>query len=128
MRDGGASMWAILAFDMCAMLLVPVALIVSIVARARGKMRGVSLTLGVLALLSALVPMCAGVGGYMFGMSKVEDAVENVSADQKAVIMAAGESEASANLNLGFGSGCTCLLPAVLALLLVPPKREAFDD
>lgn len=127
-QEGGASMWGILAFDLCAMALVPLALIVSIVARSRGTMRGVSLGLGVLALMAALTPMCMGVGGYMYGVSRTEAAVANADPQYKEMLTTAGEAEASQNLNFGFGSGCLCLMPAVLALMLVPPKREAFSD
>lgn len=127
-HEGGAAMWAVLALDLCAAAFVPLALILSIVARSTGKLRTLSLVAGWLALLGALAPMCAGMGGYFLGMSMVENAVANADPAMKEELYAVGQAEAGNNLNFGFGSGCCALIPAILALMLVPPKREAWQD
>ncbi|MFZ5479634.1 MAG: hypothetical protein ACOZNI_22905 [Myxococcota bacterium] len=121
-------MFAVLGLDLCAAALVPIALIFAMVARAKNKWRGPSLALGVLAVLASLLPMCMGVGGYMLGMHYVESAVEYADPDMKDELLAAGSAEAGHNLNFGFGSGCCCLLPAVLALMLVPPAQPKYDE
>lgn len=127
-RDGGWPMYVVLAVDLCAAGFVPLALVLAVVARFKMNLRGAALGVGVVALLSALVPMCAGVGGYMLGMHKVEAAVAVASEDQRETMRAMGEAEAGTNLSFGFGSGCLCLVPAVLALMLVPPKQIVYDD
>ncbi len=127
-REGGPSMFAVLALDVCAAVVVPIALIVAIVARVTGKVRSVALVLGGLAVLTSIVPMCAGVGGYLYGMSRVESAVVHADPEMKQTLLDAGEAEASNNLSFGFGTGCACLLPAILALILVPPKPVVYDD
>jgi hypothetical protein len=127
-QEGGWPMYVILLVDICASLFVPLALIVTLVARFTGKGRTVALVLGTLAVIVAIVPMCAGAGGYFLGMSYVEEAVAHADPEYKQVLMNAGEAEASNNLTFGFGSGCCLLLPAVFALLLVPPKPVVYDD
>lgn len=127
-QEGGWPMYAVLALDVCAGGLVPLAVVVTLIARFTNKGRTVALVLGVLALISAIVPMCAGVGGYFLGMSYVEDAVANVDPEYKQRLLQAGEAEASNNLTFGIGSGCCLLVPAILALLLVPPKPVVYDD
>jgi hypothetical protein len=126
-REGGWAMWVVLGLDGCVGILVPIALIVAIVARVTGKMRSLSLGLGIVATLMCLMPMCAGVGGYLLGMDQVEAAVAGVDPAMQQELRTAGEAEASNNLSFGFGSGCSCLLPAVLALMLVPPKKIDYD-
>ena len=127
-REGGTSMYLVLALDLVGFVLVPLALVIATVARFTGKGRGVALAAGVLGLLLALAPMCAGLGGYLLSMSKVDAAVVNADPEQREVLRAYGEAEASNNLTFGLGSGCACLAPAVLALLLVPPKKEVYEE
>lgn len=127
-QEGGWPMWVVLAVDLCAGGLVPLAVVVTLVARFTNKGRTVALVLGVLALVSAIVPMCAGVGGYYLGMSYVEEAVANVDPEYKQQLLLAGRAEASNNLTFGIGSGCCLLVPAILALLLIPPKPVVYDD
>lgn len=127
-REGGFAMFAVLGLDLCLLAMVPLALILSIVARSSGKARTAALVVSWLALLLTLVPMCAGVGGYTLGMRNVERAVEMVDPAQRDALQAVGEAEADNNLLFGFGSGCCALIPAILAVMLVPPKREAWQD
>ncbi len=121
-------MYVILGADLCAAGLVPIALIFALVARSRNKWRGGAMALSIVALLAALAPICAGIGGYMVGMSRVEDVLELVEPDKREMIEKMGSEEAGQNLNFGFGTGCCCLLPALLALMLVPAKPVVYDD
>lgn len=127
-REGGAAMYAILLLNACGGLLGPVALLVAGVARFTNKGRTAALVLGILALMAAILPMCAGAGGYYLGMSRVEHAVLLTAPAYKEILLETGRSEASNNLTFGFSSGCCLLLPALLALLLVPPKQIVYDD
>ncbi len=121
-------MYAIAGLDMCAAVVVPIALVFTLVARSRNKWRGGALAFSIIALLLALAPICAGIGGYMLGMSRVEAALEYVDPERRAELEKIGSAEAGQNLNFGFGTGCCCLLPALVALLLVPAKPVVYDD
>ncbi|GDX80876.1 hypothetical protein LBMAG42_26870 [Deltaproteobacteria bacterium] len=121
-------MFAILGADLCAAGLVPIALGFTLVARSRNKWRGAAMAMAVVALMAALAPICAGIGGYMLGMSRVEAALELVDPDKRELIEKMGSEEAGQNLNFGFGTGCLCLVPALIALMLVPAKPVAHDD
>ncbi|MFN7143042.1 MAG: hypothetical protein ACK4YP_04650 [Myxococcota bacterium] len=127
-QEGGAAMYAVLALDVCAAFFVPLALVAAIVARFQPKVRTVALVLGGVAVFASVVPMCAGVGGYLWGMQQVEAALQNVDPEMRDTLQAVGEAEASNNLTFGFGSGCLCLVPAIVALLLVPAKPVVYDD
>ena len=120
-------MYAILALDTCVTVLAPLALVLSLVARFTGKARTGAVILAWLALLAALTPLCAGAGGYLWSMSRVEAAVQFADPSQRAILQAAGEAESAHNLSFGIGSGCCALVPVVLALMLIPPKRENWD-
>ena len=126
--EGGAPMYGVAAVDFCAVVLVPLALLLAILARFTNKMRTLSLVLGWVAVASTLLPIGVGVGGYLWGMHRVEAAVAYADPEQRAMLLQAGTAEASNNLYFGFGSGCACLVPALLALILVPPKPVVYDD
>ena len=126
--EGGWPMYVVAGIDACSGLIVPIALIVAIAARLKNKWRGLSLGLGILALAVSLLPICAGVGGYFYSMQMVESAVNSADPEMRKQLLALGTAEASQNINFGVGSGCCCLLPAVLALMLVPPKPVNYDD
>lgn len=121
-------MFVILTADLCAAVLVPSALAVVLVARSRDKWRGGAMAFAIVALLAALSPICAGIGGYMLGMSRVDAAVEQADPEYRDRIEKLGSEEAGQNLNFGFGTGCCCLLPALIALMLVPAKPVVYDD
>ena len=127
-REGGWPMFAIVGFDLCALAVVPITLGFTLVARSRNKWRGGALALSIVALLAALSPICAGIGGYMLGMSRVEAVLELVDPEKRDAIEKAGSEEAGQNLNFGFGTGCCCLIPALIALMLVPAKPVVYDD
>lgn len=120
-------MFAVLTLDVCVGLFAPLALVLALVARFTGKARTAAVIVAWMAVVGALAPMCAGGVGYFFAMRQVEAAVATVDPQYRDQLLNQGQEEASNNLGFGFGSGCCGLMPAVLALMLIPPKRENWD-
>jgi len=127
-QEGGVTMYLVLALNLCTVLLSPLALVLALVARFAGKARTAAVVVAWMAVLGCVAPMCAGVGGYFWGMNRVEAAVAAVDPEYKNALLEQGRAEASNNLSFGIGSGCCGLLPTVLALMLIPPKRESWDE
>ncbi len=121
-REGGWGMHLVFLMNLFAVAGVPLALLLSIVARATGKMGGVARVAAILGTMLAAAPCCAGIVGYNSSMGKTEAAAEYVDPAKKSMILKIGGEEASHNLNFGVGSALCMLLPAVLAFVIAPSK------
>lgn len=129
---GGPTLWIISGLDLCAGFLVFVAVLLAFVARFTGKAGTAARVFVTLALLSAIVPTCAGLGGQWWAERAVDAAIAGASAESMQTLLEAGYAQAEAPRNAGCGSSCFLLFPALLAMLVAPNKKrgwvEALDE
>ena len=125
---GGSTMWIISGLDVCATFVVFVAVILAFVARFTGKAGTAARVFVTLALLTALIPTCAGLGGQWWAERAVDAAIAGASADSMQTLLEAGYAEAEVPRNAGCGSTCFLLFPALLAMLVAPNKKRGWEE
>lgn len=100
------------------------ALVVTFVSKRRGVLLGVGIAALVLAALTAFT----GIGGYLYGMSVVEDAVAFADAASRAELYAMGQAEAMNNVWFGAIAAALPTLAGALALArgasMEPPSPD----
>ncbi|HJL15774.1 MAG TPA: hypothetical protein RMH99_08965 [Sandaracinaceae bacterium LLY-WYZ-13_1] len=106
-REAGVAGWAILC---CAMVGNPVALI-ALFGAFLTKKRSARLGLGGAALALGLLTVVAGVGGYLWGMHRAQQAVAFASPDMRQQLLAAARAEALSAVWLALVG---CVLPILL--------------
>jgi hypothetical protein len=125
-------MWAISSLDLCAGLVVLLAVILAFVARFTGKGGGAARVLVTLGLLTAIIPTCAGLGGQWWAERAVDAALLAAAPESREALLEAGYAEAAIPRDLGCGSTCCLLIPALLAMLVAPTRKrgwvEALDE
>lgn len=120
-QEGGATMYGILCMALFAHVLGLAALGVSLFSK-KGK-GGAPLAIGSGALLFGVVSMLIGVVGYLWGMSRVDDALLYADSSQAELMRAVGRAEAMNNIYFGC---CATVFPVVagLAAIIVGVRKR----
>ena len=110
-QEGGASMWGVLCCGGFAHVMAIVALGFML-----SKKRGAIIGTGAASLALGVVSMGVGLAGYLYGMSRVEEAIAFADPAMRDMLLAQGRSEAMNNLWFG---ACTCGIPALAGALVL---------
>ena len=110
-QEGGFAMYFIACIGALGHLMA-IAALASMVA----KRRAMPLGMGAATLLFAVTTMCLGVGGYLWGMRQVDEAIAFADPEQREALYAQGQAEASNNLTFG---GCAFLFPLLAGVVAI---------
>ncbi|UJR83323.1 hypothetical protein [Sandaracinus amylolyticus] len=110
--EGGFPVWIILALVLVTHPLALAAVITAFVNRSRGVVLGLSSAV----LLFALTTACVGIAGYLWGISRTEEALAGSGIDPEILeaLREQGQREASWNWMCG---GIGAAIPLLLALV-----------
>ena len=122
-REGGWPNWLILLLGLVGFLAGSVAIVVPLVS----KKRLAALVPGLGAAALACFILCAGVGGMLYGLSRVEGALDSpgIRPTQRERIYRMGLDESKSCVEFSLGFALYPTLGAVIALLLATRRRSA---
>lgn len=109
---GGAPVWGILCF---AFVTHPLAIAAAVIAFTQRR-RGLSIGLGGASVVFGLGTVLVGVGGYLWGMQRVEAAIAFADASSRDALYAMGQSEALLSVWCALAA---CALPLLTGALAV---------
>jgi hypothetical protein len=126
-QSGGAAMWFIAVLDLLGFFFVALGFVVALVSRVTGKGGGLARVLAVVGFLGCALPLCAGFTGFSVSRYQVKTAMEGLDPATAESIRQAGEAVAGVPLWFG-GMSTLCFgLPALLAVLLAPRRKQAWE-
>lgn len=125
-REGGVSMYGVLAVVSVVGPAIGLALLAAIGAWFSPGMRSVAQVGAVLVLIGSVLPALIGAAGWRLGMSQVEAALAAVDPSMREVLLMQGTAEAQVPLVFGgLASGALGMVAAmVVAVAFMAPRRD----